>query len=106
MENISQISKSVQNRSSLAALVANRKSPVRNMFRKCLASLALAPVASPIPLPRITPIASQLVQRSAFHQVPRESRPPKILITGQLPRHVDLLNLTASKADRNKFIIF
>ncbi|XP_033156951.1 L-threonine 3-dehydrogenase, mitochondrial [Drosophila mauritiana] len=54
------------------------------MFRKCIASLALAPVASPIPLPRITPIASQLVQRRAFHQVPRESRPPKILITGGL----------------------
>ncbi|KAI8036778.1 L-threonine 3-dehydrogenase, mitochondrial [Drosophila gunungcola] len=56
------------------------------MFRKCLASLALAPFPSPISIsiPRITPVASQLVQRRSVHQVPHEGRPPKILITGGL----------------------
>jgi len=65
------------------------------MFRKCLAALALAPIPAPVSVPRITPIASQLIQRRAVHQVPQESRPPKVLITGQSPRHVYGLYLPA-----------
>ncbi|SPP77149.1 L-threonine 3-dehydrogenase, mitochondrial [Drosophila guanche] len=50
------------------------------MLRKCLASVALAP------LPRITPAAqlAGLSQNRGMHQAPDKSRPPKVLITGGL----------------------